>query len=206
MERRGHDAALVTVTPVDTVQYCSPRLPSSEPSFKACVCADMEKKDEGTMNPERDQLEPLSASTGFETSGQQCHPNWETRRTTATGCLTGGVGSNVGGDTSSPTECVGTRADNEITTAPAASNTVFLQPRRKPNDKKTLSEQNKRFDPGGKREEPPPWKAAIMAVFSFWGGNAKVYDTKTVVIAWYEYWLKIGGAKIKCHSVVIFQK
>ena len=139
MERRGHDAALVTVTPVDTVQYCSPRLPSSEPSFKACVCADMEKKDEGTMNPERDQLEPLSASAGFETSGQQCHSNWEIGRTTATGCLTVGVGSNVEGDTSSPTECVGTRADNEITTAPAASNTVFLQPGRKPNDKKTLS-------------------------------------------------------------------
>ena len=49
------------------------------------------------MDPERDQLESPSASTGFETSGQRCHPNWETRRTTAAGCLTAGVSSNFGG-------------------------------------------------------------------------------------------------------------
>ena len=33
MERRGRDAAHVTIVPVDTAQYCSPRSPSSETSF-----------------------------------------------------------------------------------------------------------------------------------------------------------------------------
>ena len=33
MERRGRDAAHVTIAPVDTAQYCSPRSPSSETSF-----------------------------------------------------------------------------------------------------------------------------------------------------------------------------
>ena len=36
---------------------------------------DMEKKEVGRMNPERDQLESPSASTDFETPGEQCHPN-----------------------------------------------------------------------------------------------------------------------------------
>ena len=70
------------------------------------------------MNPEPDELESPSASTDFKTPGQQCHPNWETGRTTAAGCLPAGVGSNLGGDTS----VGGTQADSEITTAPAASN------------------------------------------------------------------------------------
>ena len=48
------------------------------------------------MDPERDELEPSSAGTGFETPGQQCHPIWETGRTTADGFLTAGVGSNLG--------------------------------------------------------------------------------------------------------------
>ena len=104
VERRNRDAAHVTVTPVDTVQYYIPRSPSSEPSFDACVYVEMEEKDEGTMDPERDQLKPPSASTGFETPGQQGHPSWETGRTTAAGCLATGVGSNLGGDTSPPTE------------------------------------------------------------------------------------------------------
>ena len=107
----------------------------------------MEENEEGMVDPERDLLKPLSASTGFETRGQQGHPSWETGRTTAAGCLAVGVGSNLGGETSSPTECVGTRAecvgtraDNKITTAPAALNTIFLQVSRKPEDKKTASE------------------------------------------------------------------
>ena len=33
VERRSRDAAQVTVTPVDTVQYCSSRSPSSEMPF-----------------------------------------------------------------------------------------------------------------------------------------------------------------------------
>ena len=110
----------------------------------------MKENEESMMDPEQDQLEPPSASTGFKTPGQQRHPNWETGRTTAAGYLTAGVGSSLGGDTSSPTERVDTRADSKITAAPTASNATFLQARRKPNDKKTLSEENKQFDPGGK--------------------------------------------------------
>ena len=154
-ERRGRDSAYVTVTPADTVQYYSPRSPSTELSFDARIC--MEKKDEGRMDPERDQLESSSASTGFETPGQQCHPNWETGRTTAAGCLPAGVGSIFGGNTLSLAEIT--------TTPPAASNTIFLQASRKPK----ANEENKQFDPGGKGEEPPPWKASIPVVFSFLG-------------------------------------
>ena len=152
VERRGRDPARVTVTPIGTVQYCIPRSPSSEISFDTRVHKEkkdegmekkdegMEKKDEGRINQERDQLEPPSASMEFETPGQQCHPTWETGRTTADGCLLVGVGSKLGGNTLSSAERVGTRADSEITIAPTASNTVFLQPSRKPRDKKTSSE------------------------------------------------------------------
>ena len=38
VERLGHDAAYMTVTPVDTAQYCSPRSSSSEPLFDARIC------------------------------------------------------------------------------------------------------------------------------------------------------------------------
>ena len=104
VERRGRDAAHVTVAPVDTAQYCSPRSPSPEISFGACACT--EKNEEGRIDPEPDQLESPSVGTGFETPGQQYHPNWELGRTTAAGCLTAGVGSKLGGDTSSPRERV----------------------------------------------------------------------------------------------------
>ena len=125
VERQGRDAAQVAVTPVDIVQYCIPRSPSSEPSFDACVY--MEKKGESGVDPERDQLEPPSASTGLEKPRQQCPPNGETGRTTADGCLLVGVGSNLGGNTLSPAEiAVGTRPDSESTTPPAASNAIFL--------------------------------------------------------------------------------
>ena len=128
------------------------------------------KYEVGRMNPEPTELESPSAVTGLETSGQQCLPNGETGRTTADGYLLVGMGSNQGGDTSSPTERVDTRADSKITTAPTASNTTLLQARRKPNDKKTLSKENKQFDPGGKRGEPPPGNAGCTnSVFFFWG-------------------------------------
>ena len=53
-------------------------------------------------------------------------------------------------------------------TASAASNTVSLRTRSKPQNKKTLSEENKQFDPGGEGgEQPPPWNAAVMVVFFF---------------------------------------
>ena len=72
VERRGHDAAHMTVAPIDTAQPCSPRSRSPEVSFDARVY--MEKHDEGRMDPERHQLETPSAGTGFETPGLQCHP------------------------------------------------------------------------------------------------------------------------------------
>ena len=168
VERRSRDAAYATVASIDTAQYCDPRPPSHEISSGIRIC--MEENEEGMMDPEQDQLEPPSASTGFETPGQQCHPNWETGRTTAAGYVTAGVVSNLGGDTSSPTERVDTRAESKITTAPTAPSTTFLQAKRKPNDKKTLSEENKQFDPGGKGGEPPPWNAGCTnSLFFVWG-------------------------------------
>ena len=49
MEMRGSDAAQVTVTPVDTVQYCSPRSPISEPSSDVDVCTG--RNEEGREDP-----------------------------------------------------------------------------------------------------------------------------------------------------------
>ena len=54
VERRDRDAAQVTATPVDTVQYCSPRPQTPEPSSDVRVC--MKKNNEGRMDPERDCL------------------------------------------------------------------------------------------------------------------------------------------------------
>ena len=140
VEKRGREATQVTVTPVDAVQYCSPR--PLTPELSPDICVNLENN-EGKVDSERDEIESPSAGTGLVTPGQQCHPIWETGRTTADGVLTAGVGSNQGGDTSSPTERVDTRAGTKITTTSAASNTVSLQARSKPQDKKTLSEENK---------------------------------------------------------------
>ena len=156
VERRGRDAAHVTVASIYTAQQpYSPRPHSSELSFDARVC--MEKKDKGGMDPERDQLESPSAGMGFETPGQQCPPNGGTGRITAESCLLVGVGSNLGGNIFSPAErVIGTRAGSVTTTPVASSKTPSLQTRRKPKDKKTGSEENKQSDPGGKGEESPP--------------------------------------------------
>ena len=108
------------------------------------------------MDTEPDQLESPSAGTGFETPGQQCPPNGETRRTTTDGCLPARVGLDFGGNTLFLVE---------ITTPPATSNTIFRQAIRKPKS----NEENEQFDPGGKEEEPPPWKAAVLVIFSFLG-------------------------------------
>ena len=171
VEKRGRKAAQVTVTPVDTVQYCSPRPLNSE--IPSDVHVKMEEKDEGWMNPEREELEPPSAGTGLETPGQQCHPIWETGRTTADGFLTAGVGSNLGKHTSPTTERVDTRAVRTTTSTSAASNIIFLQQDHKPKDKEKGSEENKQFDPGGEGgKQPPPWNAAVMVVFSFPQGSA----------------------------------
>ena len=162
VERRGRDAAQVTVTPVDTVRYCSPRPQTPEPSSDIRVC--MKKNNERRMDPERDdserdELESPSAGTGLETPGQQCPPNegtWEKGRTIADGYLLVGMGSNQGGDISSPTEHVGTRVGTAATPT-------------KPRDKIT-SEENKYFDSGGKGEKAPLWNAAVALSFFFLGG------------------------------------
>ena len=112
------------------------------------------------MDAEPKELEPPSACTGFETSGQQCHPIWETGRITADDFLTAGVGLNQGGDISSRTERVDTRAGTKSTTTPAdissptehvgtrvgtASSTVSLRTRSKPKDKEKGSEEKKQL-------------------------------------------------------------
>ena len=115
VEKRDREVAQVTVTPVETVQHCSPRPQTPEPSSDVCV-----ENNEGRIDPERDEL---------ESPGQQCRPNegtWEKGRTIADGYLLVDMGSNQGGDISSPTERVDTRAGTKITTKSAASNTVSL--------------------------------------------------------------------------------
>ena len=162
VEKRGHEEAQVTVTPVDTVQHWSPCPLNSE--MLPDVCFKLENN-EGRMDPERGELESPSAGTGLETPGQQCPPNggtWETGRTTADDVLTAGVGPNQGGGISSPTmERVDSRAVR--TTA----NITILQQGNKPKDEEKGSEENKQFDPGGKGEQAPLWKAAVTSIFFF---------------------------------------
>ena len=125
------------------------------------------------MEPEQDQLESPSAGTGLETLGQPCPPNWETwetGRTIADGYLLVGMGLNQRGDTSLPTERVGTRAGTATTPA-NSSNIIFLKVSRKHVDKDKDNEENKQFDPGEKGDKPPPWNAAVIVLFSFLGGT-----------------------------------
>ena len=138
VERRCRDAAHVTIAPVGTAQYCSPRSPGSETSFDTHVYVekkdeDMEEKDEGRMDLEQDQLESSSASTGFETPGQQCHPNWETGQTTAAGACPRAWVRILG-------ERGNTLSLAEITKPPSALNTIScrraasLRPTKKTNN------------------------------------------------------------------------
>ena len=136
-----------------------------------CVC-NMEKHEEGRVDPEPDQLESPPAGTGFETPGQQCHSILETRRTTANGCLLVAVSSNFGRNTFSRAEIVvGRRADSESTTQYTASITASLQTRRKPKDKETGSEENKQFDPGGERRGATTLESGCTGIVFFPGGN-----------------------------------
>ena len=157
VEKRSREVAQaqVTVTPVDTVQHCSPC--TLNPDMPPDVCVKLENN-EGRMDPERGELESSSAGTGLETPGQQCPPNkgtWKTERTTADGILTAGVGSNQRRNISSPTEHIGTLAETAAT------------PEKRGH--KTTSEENNQFDPGGKGEKAPLWKAAVTLPFLFCG-------------------------------------
>ena len=140
VEKRGREATQVTITPVDTVQHCSPcPLNPETPPYVYMRLA----SNEGGMDPERGELEPPSADRGLETPGQQCPPNegpWDTGRTTANGFLTAGVGPNQGGNISSPTERVDTRAGTKSTTTSADIN--FLHQGHKPKDEDKGNEEN----------------------------------------------------------------
>ena len=70
VEKRNREAvqAQVTVTPLDTVQHCSPCPLDPEPLSSVCVKLE---NNEGKMDPERGELESSSAGTGLETSGEQ---------------------------------------------------------------------------------------------------------------------------------------
>ena len=169
VEKRSCEAAQtqVTVTPVNTVQHYSPCTPN--PDMPSDVCFRLESS-EGKMGPELKELESPSAGTGLETPGQQCPPNegiWETGRTTADGFMTAGVGSNQGGNIFSPTtESVGTRAGNKRTRTIADISSTAATPENRRH--KTISEENKQFDPGGKGEKAPPWNTAVT-LLSFSG-------------------------------------
>ena len=157
VEKRSREAvqAQVTVTPVDTLQYCSPSPQTTEPSPGVCISLE---RIEGKMGPELNELESPSAGTSLETPGQQCPPNEGTRekgRTTADGFLTAGVGSNQGGNISSSTEHVATLAGTAST------------PEKRRH--KTTSIENKQFDPGGKGENAPLWNAAVTLPSLFCG-------------------------------------
>ena len=169
VEKRSRKAvqAQVTVTPVDTVQYCSPSPQTPEPSPDVCIRL---KSKEGKMGPELKELESSSAGTGLEMPGRQCPPNEGTRekgRTTADGFLTAGVGSNQGGNISSPTEHVGTLAG------------IAATPEKRRH--KTTSEENKQLDPGEKGEKAPLWNAAVTLPFLFCGKRYAMGGSRLVL-------------------------
>ena len=72
-ERSREEAqAQVTVTPVDTVQHCSPCSPDPDAPSDACIKFE---SNAGKMGPELEELKSSSAGTGLETPGQQCPLN-----------------------------------------------------------------------------------------------------------------------------------
>ena len=161
MEKRVRETAQVTaVTRDHTVQHCSPCSPNPDrPSGVHCNL----ENNEGEMDPRMKELEELtssSAGTGLNTPGQESPPNegvWETGRITADSILTAGVNSSQGGRTPSPPE----RSTSTVTVADIPS-TAATPPKRR---HKTSSEENKQFDPGGRGEQAPPWKAAVPLPF-----------------------------------------
>ena len=156
MEKRSRNEAAqvqVTVTQMNTVQQSSPYPFDPEPSPHVRVNLE---NNERRMDPELDELKTSSAVTGLKAPGQQCPPNegiWETGGTTDSGILTAGAGPSQGENVSSPTE-----REKITTTVADISSKAATPPKRR---HKTFSEQNKQFDPGGRREEAPPWNAAV---------------------------------------------
>ena len=170
MEKRVRETAQVTaVTRDHTVQHCSPCSPNPDrPSGLHCNL----ENNEGEMDPRMKELEELtssSAGTGLNTPGQESPPNegvWETGRITADSILTAGVNSSQGGRTPSPPE----RSTSTVTVADIHS-TAATPPKRR---HKTSSEENKQFDPGGRGEQAPPWKAAVPLPFFSWSDAGRL--------------------------------
>ena len=160
MEKRVRETAQVTaVTRDQTVQPCSPCSPN--PDRPSGVLCNLEN--EGTMSQELEELTSSSTSTGLNTPGQQSPPNkgvWETGRIIADGILTAGVDSSKGGNISSPMDST-ERATRMVTVADIPL-TAATPPKQR---HKTSSEENKQFDPGGRGEQVPPWKAAVPLPF-----------------------------------------
>ena len=174
VETRDRDAAQVTVTQVSTVQHCSPIPKTPEPPPDVCINLE---NNEDEMDPGMEELTSSSASTGLNTPGQESPPNegvWETGRITADSILTAGVDLSKEGNISSPMESVDTRASQKSTrtaTVAGISSTAATPPKRR---HKTSSEENKQFDPGGRGEQAPPWKAAVPLPLFSWGGAGRL--------------------------------
>ena len=162
MEKRVRETAQVTaVTRDHTVQHCSPCSPN--PDRPSGVHFNLENN-EDEMDPGMEELTSSSASTGLNTPGQESPPNegvWETGRITADSILTAGVNSSQGGRTLSPPE----RSTSRRTFDDIFSTAAIQENRRL----KTFNELNKPFDPGGRGEKAPPWKAAVPLPFFSWG-------------------------------------
>ena len=168
---RKEAQAQMTAKPDGTCSPCTPN-----PDTPSDVCFNLEN--EGTMSQELEELTPSSAGTGLETPGQQESPPnegvWETGRITADRILTAGVDSSKEGNISSPMESVDTRASQKSTrtaTVAGISSTAATPPKRR---HKTSSEENKQFDPGGRGEQAPPWKAAVPLPFFSWGDAGRL--------------------------------
>ena len=168
MEKRVREEAQakaqMTAKPVGTVQQGSPSSPN--PDTPSDVCFNLEN--EGTMSQELEELTSSSVGTGLNTPGQQSPPNegvWETGRIIADGILTAGVDSSKEGNISSPMESVDTRASEKSTSTATVAD--IPSPAATPSKRrlKTFNELNKPFDPGGREEQAPPWKAAVPLPF-----------------------------------------
>ena len=160
--------AQMAAKPVGTVQQCNPSSPN--PDTPSDVCFNLEN--EGTMSQEMEEPTSSSASTGLESPGQQCPPNegvWETGRIIADGILTAGVDSSKEGNISSPMKST-ERATRMVTVADIPL-TAATPPKRR---HKTSSEENKQFDPGGRGEQAPPWKAAVPLPFFSWSDAGRL--------------------------------
>ena len=169
--RKEAQAQMTAVTRDAAVQHCSPISPN--PDTPPDVCFNLENN-EDEMDPGMEELTSSSASTGLNTPGQESPPNegvWETGRITADSILTAGVDSSKKGNISSPMESADTRASEKstsTTTTVAGISSIAATPSKR--RLKTFNELNKPFDPGGREEQAPPWKAAVPLPF-FSGGK-----------------------------------